>query len=622
MAVPSLLKDFGPRGSLHRWVSQHVPARGFGSAANETLMSVFAPLRYFDDILQRVPESEDAVEVDADGAWRTKDGSITSSDTSNSKQDGSVQIKKSSQPAIDEIVTKQESDLALPDVPAKANGAPRPDLEVVALDDDDTPPPEACSRPIQTAQMTDDSQRRSGSALNVSAAPTQVSADHMCLQPVDPVSRASQGSRSGASAIEAIDLTLSDSEDDLPPRLTHAVAAPSLTEHSSFTSLSQGPGASIATTAAPIPAAHGFPRSTAHSYNNGGTTERLGPPTHLSTAPLHDTRRATERAQVPADPRSRNQSDRVTVGPNSHDSSALTPYEDHRVPQTRDGASSNRENSLSSLGHAAQIGGRSTEWNRPASLIPSTLPPTMFGDRFREFLTTSSPARATGPIYPAGHTDRDTPSFAESETTAFNRSSVEALPSPASAPYVGGGHSASFGSDRPQHNGEGTSNETVGAIEKEPNVYHGRFDEGPPFKKRRREDSESTPLVNQTESNSSQCTSPVSQERQNVSQGRATPTETMSTLPSVSTTPPPMLMTDHETTQEYPRPATVANERGTVSARSPEDEHSRSPIGSVGDPSDEEDEPIRGPGRGATRAIEQAPLLSDEFDELDDHACE
>ncbi|CAO1625726.1 unnamed protein product [Sympodiomycopsis kandeliae] len=155
---------------------------------------------YFEDIVKRVPDDEDAVDFEQDGSWRTKDGKIqSSSDGVAPASTSNLAANPSSSAGA--VKGEREGSTNLP--PPATNGtssAGEPSgttttQEIVLLDDDSpTPPPSGPTAP--TAAGT--SQNTNGSSRSTTA----------------NLARSGSG---GGTATEAIDLTFSDSEDEGPP---------------------------------------------------------------------------------------------------------------------------------------------------------------------------------------------------------------------------------------------------------------------------------------------------------------------------------------------------------------------------------------------------------------------
>lgn len=180
---------------------------------------------YFDDILKRVPEDEDNVEVDPDGSWHTRDGKVTSSSkaippaakASLADTTGVAGATKAEAPSP-QLVTKQERDPSASDLPpatptpsvAPQNGIP-PSAEIVTLEDSPTPPPASARLTTSHSESTNGASGSSSHAPVELGTPTGLSAPSAAGPP-----RSTALSSRGQSAHEAIDLTLSDSDDEPP----------------------------------------------------------------------------------------------------------------------------------------------------------------------------------------------------------------------------------------------------------------------------------------------------------------------------------------------------------------------------------------------------------------------
>ncbi|CAO1628889.1 unnamed protein product [Parajaminaea phylloscopi] len=175
---------------------------------------------YFEDILRKVPEGEDAVDVDADGTWRTRDGAVTSGPSDAVRETASLALSvRTSSPRR---VAKQEEHQSpgLPP-PPQASAASHPEVVLLDDDDDDTPPP-----PARTSQAGHASSTLNSAVPGQGQARSMASALHSTSSPIAmSISRGGSTAASvsephnglGASANDAIDLTLSESDDEASP---------------------------------------------------------------------------------------------------------------------------------------------------------------------------------------------------------------------------------------------------------------------------------------------------------------------------------------------------------------------------------------------------------------------
>lgn len=163
---------------------------------------------YFEDILRKVSEYEDAVDVDADGSWRTRDGKVFSSSGSVPTASSS-QLGKAAAPSTPVRMAKQEEmqSPSLPSTPIE------PPTNEIVLIDDDTPTPPPVSVP-PSILLPHASQADSNTAKNVLS--TLSSPLPMSISRGISIAASRSGSHNGpgTSFNDAIDLTLSDSEEE------------------------------------------------------------------------------------------------------------------------------------------------------------------------------------------------------------------------------------------------------------------------------------------------------------------------------------------------------------------------------------------------------------------------
>lgn len=230
MELPSLLSDAQTRGTFYRRVSNQSQGDGQFRVCSrlQTALS-----RYFEDILKRVPSDEDAVDVDADGSWRTRDGKVSFS-TSAAGQATSTEVSKGTALANSPngkpaqlVQAKEEQDTMSNALPPLSNGSQAmspvvpPHAEVVLLDSDDEndgPPQAGATVPVhaQDESMSSHLSVRDGGHASASSSPMpNVTSANMRSAPASQLRENS--SMGGASATDAIDLTFSDSEEEAEP---------------------------------------------------------------------------------------------------------------------------------------------------------------------------------------------------------------------------------------------------------------------------------------------------------------------------------------------------------------------------------------------------------------------
>ena len=251
---------------------------------------------YVDDILKKVPQDEDSVIVEPDGAWRTLDGKVNSS--------GTAQATPAAEgtPVQDRLLGRDSEDTK-PSVgsSAKPNGAKRSPPDEIVLLDSPSPPPEStpsASASTSAPSAAASSSSAAGHQVRNGATSTATTSSAAHAPPLPPAasslrheriellsSSASTSARNSPAtgAGEVIDLTL-DSDDESEPSVptrpaasngththTHTHAQPSNASSSSNTHHNNNSTSSPSTSAS---------RGAFTNYSSSstvGTPHRTGP---------------------------------------------------------------------------------------------------------------------------------------------------------------------------------------------------------------------------------------------------------------------------------------------------------------------------------------------------------
>lgn len=197
---------------------------------------------YVDDILRKVPQSEDQVIVEPDGTWRTSDGTVSSNGTAQAEP------AAGGTPVEDRLPSRDSEDVKpATGASAKSNGTRKASPEVVLLD---SPSPEPETAPGTTVPIT--TRQEAGPSGSIVA--SQQASAHTTSRPaalsaprherIDLLSSsASTSARNSpaAGAGDVIDLTL-DSDDESEPSVPTRPVLSNGAHHNHLNRTSTGSG--------------------------------------------------------------------------------------------------------------------------------------------------------------------------------------------------------------------------------------------------------------------------------------------------------------------------------------------------------------------------------------------